>query len=122
MKGEGKRSHARCTVALVRDDALDVRGVAGDREVAVDADAELLEALLHLGGCLVVVRPLRDDDGTDVQAALAELVDLAQNLVIIGGAHVGADLAAREILGVDGDDDLHLIGQLAQHTYHRIEA
>ena len=85
--------------------------------MAVDADAELLEALLHLGGRLVVVRPLRDDDRTDVQATLAELVDLAQNLVIIGGAHVGADLAAREILGVDGDDDLHLIGQLTQHTY-----
>ena len=103
-------------VSLVRDDALDVRGVAGDREVAVDADAELLEALLHLGGCLVVVRPLRDDDGTDVQATLTELIDLAQNLVVVGGSHVGADLAAREVLGVNGDDDLDLVSQFAQHT------
>ena len=104
-------------VALVRDNALDVRGVAGDREVAVDADAELLEAFLHLGGRLVVVRPLRDDDGTDVQAALAELVNLAQNLVVVGGSHVGADLAAREVLGVDGDDDLDLVGQFSQHAH-----
>ena len=104
-------------VALVRDNALDVRGVAGDREVAVDADAELLEAFLHLGGCLVVVRPLGDDDGTDVQATLAELVDLAQNLVVVGGSHVCADLAAREILGINGDDDLHFVGQFAQHAH-----
>ena len=104
-------------VALVRDDALDVRGVAGDREVAVDADAELLEALLHLGGRLVVVRPLRDDDGTDVQATLTEFVDLTQNLVVVGGSHVGADLAAREVLGVNSDDDLDLVRQFAQHTH-----
>ena len=57
-------------------------GSRGIGEVAVDADAELLEALLHLGGRLVVIRPLGDDNGADVQAALAELVDLTQNLVV----------------------------------------
>ena len=85
--------------------------------MAVDADAELLEAFLDLGGRLVVVRPLGDDDGSDVQAALTELVDLAQDLVVVCGAHVGAHLAAREVLGVDGDDDLDLVGQFAQHTH-----
>ena len=68
--------------------------------MTVDADAELLKALLDLGSRLVVVRPLGDDNRADEQATLAELVDLAQDLVIVGGAHVGADLAAREILAL----------------------
>ena len=85
--------------------------------MTVDADAKLLEALLDLGGRLVVVCPLSDDDGADVQAALPELVNLTQDLVVVGGAHVGAHLAPSKILGVDGDDDLDLVGQLAQHAH-----
>ena len=85
--------------------------------MTVDADAELLKALLDLGSRLVVVRPLGDDNRADEQATLAELVDLTQNLVVVGGSHVGADLAAREILGVDGYDDLDFVGQFAQHTH-----
>ena len=102
-------------VALRRDDAGDVAGVAGDRVVAVDRDAQLLQLALEVPGLGVVLGPLGDDDASHQQAVGAEGVDVPQNLVLVAGAEVSANLIAGEIPGVDGDDDLDLVGELGEH-------
>ena len=73
-------------VALRGDDAGDVAGVAGDREVAVDPDAQALELVLEGPGPRVVVGPAGDDDAAHVQPVVVEGVDVPQHLVLIAGA------------------------------------
>ena len=102
-------------VALRRDDAGDVAGVAGDREVAVDPDAQALELVLEGPGPRIVVGPAGDDDAAHVQPVVAEGVDVPQHLVLVAGAQVGADLVAGQVPGGDGHDDLDLVRQGGQH-------
>ena len=102
-------------VALRRDDAGDVTGVAGDGEVTVDRDAQRLELALEVLGLTVVISPLGHDDAAHVEPVAAEGVDVAQQVVLVGDAQVRADLVAGEVLGVDRHDDLDLVGQLGEH-------
>ena len=46
-----------------------------------------------------------------------QLVDLTQHLIVVGGTHVSADLAAGKILGVHRDNDFNLVGQFSQHPH-----
>ena len=102
-------------IALLGDDEGDVPGISGDRIVAVDRDAQLLQLALEVPGLGVVLGPLGDDDASHQQAVGAEGVDVPQNLVLVAGAEVSANLIAGEIPGVDGDDDLDLVGELGEH-------
>ena len=102
-------------VALGRDDAGDVTGVAGDGEVTVDGDAQRLELALEVLGLAVVISPLGHDDAAHVETVAAEGVDVTQQVVLVGDAQVRADLVAGEVLGVDRHDDLDLVGQLGEH-------
>ena len=62
-----------------------------------------------------LVGVLRDDDAAHVEAQALEDVHEAQDLVVVGDAQVAADLALLDVVGVDGDDDLHLIYQALEH-------
>ena len=100
--------------ALVADDFRDVMGIALDAVVAVDLDAQLLQAGLEgVGGGLAGV--LGDHDAAHIQAAGAENVDQAQYVHVIGDAQIAAHLVFLDVGGVDDDDDLRVVLELLQH-------
>ena len=102
--------------AVVADDARDVGRVVRNDVVAVYADAEHLEPVLEfLRRRLTAV--VRDDDAADIQSAALKGVDQAQRVVVIGDAEVAAALAALDVVGRDGDDDLCLVAHLHKHAH-----
>ena len=102
--------------AVVADDARDVGRVVRNDVVAVYADAERLEPVLEfLRRRLTAV--VRDDDAADIEPAALKGVDQAQRVVVIGDAEVAAALAALDVVGRDGDDDLCLVAHLHKHAH-----
>ena len=102
--------------AVVGDDEGNVGGVVGDDVVAVDLDAEGFEPVLELvGDGLAAV--VCEDDTADVEADAAECVDQAEGVVVVGDAEVAAALAALDVVGGDGDDDLGLVLHFEQHFH-----
>ena len=76
--------------------------------MAVDLDTEGFEPVLELvGDGLTAV--VRQNDAADVEADAAEGVDKAEGIVVVGDAEVAAALAAFNVVGGDGDDDLGLV-------------
>ena len=102
--------------AVVADNARDVGRIVRDDVVPVYADAERLEPVLEfLRRRLTAV--VRDDDAADIQSAALKGVDQAQRVVVIGDAEVAAALAALDVVGRDGDDDLRLVAHLHKHAH-----
>ena len=56
------------------------------------------------------------DHAAHIQPQLAEDVDQPQHVVIVGDAQIAPHLVLFNIRGVDGDDDLHVVAQLLEHT------
>ena len=84
--------------------------------MAVYADAEHLEPVLEfLRRRLTAV--VRDDDAADIESAALKGVDQAQRVVVIGDAEIAAALAALDVIGRDGDDDLRVVLHFHEHTY-----
>ena len=101
--------------ALVAYHVVHVHGVAGDGVVAVGAHAHGVEARAEdVGGGLAGVA--RHDDGAHKEAHALEDVDEAQDVLVVGDAQVAADLAALDVVGVDGNDDLHVVLEALQHA------
>lgn len=122
--GAGRRHHhegARrfhvfvLAVALFADDAVDVVRIAGDRVVQVAFDAQAFQAAAERAG-RGLVRVVGDHHTAGGEAHGAEDVHEAQHVLVVGDAQVSADLALLDVVGVDGDDDLHLVGQALEHA------
>ena len=89
--------------------------VSGDRVVQAAGDAELLEAVaVGVGGGLIGV--LGEHYGADEEAAGTEHVDESQHVLVVGDTEVAAGLAFFDMVGVDGDDDFHIVHQTFQHA------
>ena len=102
-------------VAVIGHDAFDVVRVSGDRVVQAAGDAELLEAVaVGVGGGLIGV--LGEHYGADEEAAGTEHVDESQYVFVIRDAEIAAGLAFFDMVGVDGDDDFHIVHQTFQHA------
>ena len=102
--------------AVVRDDQRDVGGIIRDDIVPVGLDAQRLEPLHELvGDGLAAV--VRHDDAADIQPDAAEGVDQPQRVVLVGDAEVAAALAALDVVGGDGDDDLGHVLHLEEHAH-----
>ena len=54
------------------------------------------------------------------EAVAAEGVDQTQNIHVIGDAQVSADLVLLNVIGIDDQDDLHVLPNLDQHVDLRI--
>ena len=101
--------------AFVRNDQIDVIGVALDGIVTRDLDTAGFELALK-GMCLVIgIAPARDDNIAHVQPVFAEHIDVAEDVIFVGDSQVFTHLAALEILGVDGDDNFGLVSKLGEH-------
>ena len=100
--------------ALVADDQGNVGGVARDRVVAVDAQAERFELLL-IGDGGRLARKAGQNDAAHIQTVRCEGIHEAQQIHVVGDAQVAADLVLLNIGRVDDDHDLHLVAQGLQH-------
>ena len=97
-------------------DVGDVGGIARDGVVAIVANAKRVETLDE-GIRRVLPCVLRDAHAADIKPQRAERVNQAQAVVIIGDAEVAAALAALDVVGGDGDDDLGLVLHFEQHFH-----
>ena len=89
--------------------------VSGDRVVQAAGDAELLETVaVGVGGGLIGV--LGEHYGADEEAAGTEHVDESQHVLVVRDAEVAAHLGLLDVVGVDGDDDLHVVGEAFEHA------
>ena len=81
---------------------------------------ELGDEVVH-GGVVLVAR---DHDGLHVDPELAEVVDDAERVGVVGDAEVGADLLPFDVAGENADHDVDLVLQaLEQFELHvRVES
>ena len=96
-------------------DARDIVGVASDRVVQIALHAERRELLAECrGGRLVLVA--RDNDAGRGEAHVRENIEQTQHVFVVGDAQVAAHLVFLDIVGVDRDDDFHVVGELLEHA------
>ena len=94
---------------------LDVVGVAGDGVVQVVRHAQGVQALDEgVGARLVGV--LGYDDAADEEAQALENVHQAQDILIVSDAQVAAYLAFLDVVGVNRNDDLHIVAHAGEHA------
>ena len=78
-------------------------------------NAERVQAIAeHIGGGLAGV--LGDDHGRDGKAVAAEQVNQAQHILVIGNAKVTTSLVFLDVVRVDRDDNLNVIGNALEHA------
>ena len=103
------------TQAFIRNNQIDVIGVALDGIVTRNLDTAGLELALE-GMCLVIgITPARDDNIAHVQPVFAEHINVTEDVIFVGDSQVFTHLAALEILGVNGDDNFGLVSKLGEH-------
>ena len=84
--------------------------------MAVNLQAESLHALLeHIRGGLVLI--LGDDHAAHIKTDVAEGVDKAEGVLVIGDAEVAAALVALDVVGGDDDKHLGLVFHVHEHPY-----
>ena len=59
---------------------------------------------------------LRDNHGRDSKTVAAEQVDQAQDVLVIGNAKVATGLVLLDMVCIDCDDDLNIIGNALEHA------
>ena len=80
--------------------------VTGSVVDAMTGEAVLIG--LHRGLTVVAV----DDDGSDVDAVGAQVINQFQRCVVVGDAEVRAHTLVLDVIGVDADQEVCLVGQL----------
>ena len=90
-------------------------GIALDGIVQLGGNAERVQAIAEdIGGGLAGV--LGDNHGRDSKTVAAEQVDQAQDVLVIGNAQVATGLILLDVVRVDRDDDLNVIGYALEHA------
>ena len=122
--GAGGRHHHQGTagldivvfaVAPVADNQAGVVGVACDGVVEAGLHPQVLHpAAEGVGGGLSGV--LGDHHAAHQQALPPEGVDEPQHVHVVGDAQIAPDLVLLDVAGADGDDHLHRVPQLLEHT------
>ena len=82
--------------------------------MAVNADAKVFQTGAELIND-ILTGVAGDYDTSHIETLVAEFLDQAQNIYVVGDAKVMADLVFLNISSVDGDDDLCLISKLEKH-------
>ena len=89
--------------------------VSLDWVVQLAGDAKRLQAGAE-DVCGRLVGVLREHDGSHGEPLAAEQVHEAQDVLVIGDAEVAARLVLLDVVGVDGDDDLDVVGEALEHA------
>ena len=102
------------SVAFIADNVSDIVGIAFDGIVAVNLDAQLLKL-----GAEQIRRRLTgvagDYNTSHIKPFITEFLNQTKNVYIIGDSQIVADFIFFNVSGIDGNDDLCLVGKLKQH-------
>ena len=102
-------------VAIVGHDQIDIVRIPLDGIVQLGGNAERVQAVAeHIGSRLASV--LGDDHSRDGKAVAAEQVNQAQHILVIGNAKVTTSLVFLDVVRVDRDDNLDIIGDALEHA------
>ena len=102
-------------VAFVRNDQIDVVRIALNGIVQLGGNAECIQTIAEdVGSGLTGI--LRDNHGRDSKTIAAEQVDQAQDVLVIGNAQVATGLVLLDMVCIDCDDDLNIIGNALEHA------
>ena len=89
--------------------------IALDGIVQLGGNAERVKTITEdVGSGLTGI--LRDNHGRDSKTVAAEQVDQAQNVLVIGNAQVATGLVLLDMVRIDRDDDLDVIGNALEHA------
>ena len=102
-------------VAIVGHDQIDIVRIPLDGIVQLGGNTERVQAVAeYIGSRLAGV--LGDNHSRDGKAVAAEQVNQAQNVLVIGNAQVTASLVLLDVVRVNGDDDLDVVGYALEHA------
>ena len=102
-------------VAIVGHDQIDIVRIPLDGIVQLGGNTERVQAVAeHIGSGLPGV--LGDDHSRDSKAVAAKQVNQAQHILVIGNAEVTTSLVFLDVVRVDRDDDLNVIGDALEHA------
>ena len=101
--------------AVFADDVFHIQRIAVDGIVVIAFQAQIGQPGVEGIGCRLSRVP-RQDDAPYGQPVAAEGIDQTKHIQIVSNAEVSPDFILFDIVGVDHDDDLRLIGQLHQHA------
>ena len=89
--------------------------IALDGIVQLGGNAERVKTITEdVGSGLTGI--LRDNHGRDSKTVAAEQIDQAQNVLVIGNAQVATGLVLLDMVRIDRDDDLDVIGNALEHA------
>ena len=102
-------------VAIVGHDQVDIVRIPLDGIVQLGGNTERVQAVAeHIGSRLAGV--LGDDHSRDGKAVAAEQVNQAQHILVIGNAKVTTSLVFLDVVRVDRDDNLDIVGDALEHA------
>ena len=102
-------------VAIVGHDQIDIVRIPLDGIVQLGGNTERVQAVAeHIGSRLAGV--LGDDHSRDSKAVAAEQVNQAQHILVIGNAEVTTSLVFLDVVCVDRDDNLDIVGDALEHA------
>ena len=83
--------------------------------VQLGGNAECIQTIAEdVGSGLTGI--LRDNHGRDSKTVAAEQVDQAQDVLVIGNAQVATGLVLLDMVCIDCDDDLDVVGNALEHA------
>ena len=102
-------------VAIVGHDQIDIVRIPLDGIVQLGGNTERVQAVAeHIGSRLAGV--LGDNHSRDGKAVAAEQVNQAQHILVIGNAKVTTSLVFLDVVRVDRDDNLDIVGDALEHA------
>ncbi len=90
-------------------------GIAVDGVVYVRLDAQALETVAELVGCMLA-GIVSDDHRAHHEVAAHKLIAQAEHILVVGDAQVGAHLVLLDIIGTYHNQNLDAVAQLSQHA------
>ena len=102
-------------IAVIGYDQVDVVRIALDRIVQLGGNTERVQAITeHVGSRLAGI--LGDDHSRDGKTVAAEQVNQTQHVLVIGNAEVATGLVLLDVVRVNRDDDLDVVGDALKHA------
>ena len=100
--------------AVLADNEACIVGITGDIIMVVDLHTQLFQPGTESLGCQLSIVAGQHHTGY-IQTEIPENADQPDHIPVVGNAQVTPDLIFLNIVGVDGDDHLHLLLQCQQH-------
>ena len=102
------------SVSVLTDDQRNINGIALDRIVPVYFEPQRLELFL-VGNSGRLVGKARQHNAAHIETVVGKGVHQTQEILVVGDAQIASDFVLLDVGRVDGDHDLRLVLELAEH-------